>query len=40
VGITEFDPSLERAMSLFESGREAARKFLVEHRNREKLRQP
>jgi NTE family protein len=39
VGTTEFDLSPERALALYGSGRDAARKFLAEHRDREKLAQ-
>jgi NTE family protein len=40
VGTTEFDLSQERALALYGSGREAARKFLAKHRDRERLPQP
>ena len=40
VGTTEFDLSPERALALYGSGREAARKFLAKHRDRERLPQP
>src|SRR5215203_3167751 len=40
VGTTEFDLSQERALALYGAGREAARKFLAKHRDRERLPQP
>ena len=40
VGTTEFGLSPERALALYESGREATRKFLAEHRDRERPPQP
>ena len=40
VGTTEFDLSPERALALYGLGREAARKFLAKHRDRERLPQP
>jgi NTE family protein len=38
VGTTEFDLSPRRAIALYESGRDAARRFLVERRDRAEVR--
>ena len=38
VGTTEFDLSAERAMALYESGRDAAQRFLIRHWDREELK--
>ena len=38
VGTTEFDLSEERAMALYESGRDAAQRFLIRHWDREELK--
>ena len=40
VGTTEFDLSGQRALVLYQSGRDAARKFLLKQRNREEVPHP
>jgi NTE family protein len=40
VGTTEFDLSSQRARALYQSGRDAARKFLLKQRNREEIPHP
>ena len=40
VGTTEFDLSGQRALVLYQSGRDAARKFLLRQRNREEVPHP